>query len=233
MASPQSPQDSEPPRGGPGVSPVQKAVTGAAKQGLEVDFGGVPAALDPTLLAGAFGTPRPSGWSWGFIPQAVADEKVYEVACTRDDPRKNAALPVKELKSDQPAPHYKTGDYIPGLYGTSWTEMVNGHLVALTRVSVLRAGGRPVTNPPVLVFKDYRTGAATDVAPTHSVRTYVKAYQGSEGLLYRLYAVDKQVFACADIVFPYRPPFVARGGRLFYAHPDGVFVAPYRPKAVD
>ncbi len=126
--------------------------------------------------------------------------------CSADRPR--TAHGVKALRDGQ---DISTNEYWPGLYSSSWTDTVNGHLVALNKVAVLRDAGSPARAPEVLIYRDFATGGTKPMPLPSEVNTY----RGSKGLLYRVFVPSESSgIQCIDIVFPHRPPFVARDGYI-------------------
>jgi outer membrane protein OmpA-like peptidoglycan-associated protein len=191
---------------------------------LNIDFGGTKATARNDAIAAAMGPPARSG-GWGFITSAVAaDDALYTVPCVRDSPELNVGLPVKQLGTGQPV--YKTNEYLPGFNDAAWRGSVNGHSVALNHVAILRAGNEPVRNPEVRVYKDFdRTG---DLKADLTSDTRVKVYEGTSGLLYRVF-LPKSRLRCLDVVVPAGGGLDAVAGDLFYERPDGFFTAPYVP----
>jgi len=160
---------------------------------------------------------RPTGFA--LISSAVADTPLAR--CDQDRPREARA--VKSLSDDKA---YRTADYMPGLYNTIWTDTVNGHLVALKGVAVLRDGGAPARSPEVLVYRDYHdAGQVADLRTEAQVNTY----RGDKGLLYRVF-VNKAPLQCLDIVIPHATPDQARGSWLRYDKDGNSYSAAFSPR---
>lgn len=206
----------------PAVAAAAPAITPAAPLATRVtqsrvNFGGQPTTdaqarmeLGKLDEAGGF-----------FISSAVAATPIAR--CDRDRPRASHA--VKSLRNDKAI---DTSEYMPGLYNTSWTDTVNGNLVALTGVAVLRDGGAPARKPTVLVYEGTGGGKRTPVVRTVSD---VNTYRGDKAILYRVF-VDTDEVQCLDIVIPHRTPDRATGSWLRYAH-DGVgYSAAFNPSMV-
>ncbi len=155
-----------------------------------------------------------------FISQAHADESPIG-SCTQDRPR--IAHGVKSLKDDK---EYSTSDYLPGVYNSSWTDKVNGHLIALTNVAVLRDGGSPARNPKLLVFRDYK-GDST-ATPNYSGAPEVNTYQGDKALLYRVF--NSGPIRCMDIVIPNDKPREAPHSALYYLYANELYAVAFDPK---
>lgn len=201
----------------PAPTPAQGAAA-ATRTGRtpSIDFGGTPSgrsAMMPDLgkLEGQGG--------FALISSAVADTPLAR--CDQDRPRESRA--VKALSDDKA---YRTADYMPGLYNTIWTDTVNGHLVALKGVAVLRDGGAPARRPEVLVYRDYHdTKQAADLRTEAQVNTY----RGDKGLLYRVF-VNKAPLQCLDIVIPHASPDHAQGSWLRYDKDGGSYSAAFNPR---
>ncbi|QUN28421.1 OmpA family protein [Cupriavidus sp. KK10] len=181
-----------------------------------IDFGGTPSGRS-VMVPDLGKLDRPTGFA--LISSAVADTPLAR--CDQDRPREARA--VKSLSDDKA---YRTADYMPGLYNTIWTDTVNGHLVALKGVAVLRDGGAPARSPEVLVYRDYHdAGQVADLRTEAQVNTY----RGDKGLLYRVF-VNKAPLQCLDIVIPHATPDQARGSWLRYDKDGNSYSAAFSPR---
>lgn len=174
----------------------------------DIDFGGSPVHGQYTQVA--IGTQPIQKSAFSFLSTAHADEAPIIGSCANDRPRVSKG--VKSLKNDKEA-KFSTRDYLPGVYDTSWFGTVNGHLVALTHVAVLRDGGAPARRPDLLVYANYDPKEQAD--PKISSSPEVNAYQGSDALLYRVFVDDS--LQCMDIVIPNNDPSHAPHSNLVYA----------------
>ncbi|PWK37147.1 OmpA family protein [Cupriavidus plantarum] len=213
--SPQPPRPAAPAtaavRQSPDAQPSAAAVKGW-------DFGGAPTrASAGTLDLGKL--ERSSGFS--IIPSAVADTPITR--CDLDRPRASNA--VKSLKDDKAI---ATGDYMPGLFNTSWVDKVNGNLVALNNVAVLRDGGAPARKPTLLVYRDYRDSKQE---PELRTTPEVNTYRGDKALLYRVF-VNQASVQCLDIVIPHKTPDRAEGSWLRYDKMGEQYSAAFNPQLV-
>ena len=157
------------------------------------------------------------------IPSAHAAEDDVVSSCRNDRPR--VANGVKSLGDDREIP---TAKYMPNLYNTSWVDTVNGHLVALTHVAVLRDGGAPARNPELLVYKNFNPGADNSKAQAdYRATPEVNTYRGENALLYRVFAEGS--IRCLDMVIPHADPREAKGSWLYYDHRGGIFVTGFKP----
>lgn len=188
-----------------------------------IDFGGAPLiASSDTAAIGKVEGKRPF---FSLISPAYADEPPVLADCTRDRPR--AANGVKSLADGRA---YRTSEHIPGLYGKTWTEQVNGHQVVINRIAVLAGDGTLANLPEFKVYKNYdaarRTSAKADVQLQPEVNTYL----GSKGLLYRIFLKGQGGMQCADIVFDAGGGSAARAGRLVYLRANTPYAADFKPR---
>lgn len=181
-----------------------------------IDFGGNKASLNPSPIdIGKIETTKP----FNIISSAHASDDMPIGTCAQDRPRISRG--VKAL-SDGKESAYSTSDYLPGVYKSSWSAPVNGHLVALTGVAVLRDGGAPAGKPTLLVYKNYK--GDVKATPAYRNSPEVNTYKGDKALLYRVFS-DGPV-KCMDVVIPDSNPrealessklVYARGGELYQA----------------
>ena len=185
----------------------------AALRPDEFDFAGQPAAGFPAVDIGPVVSSR--GISAIFIPSAHAAtlQSSGLASCSGDRPR--YAYAVKSLRTGAPLP-FSTGDFMRGLYDTSWSALAGPHLVALTHVSVLRDGGTPATRPTLMVFRDYARHPSKGAKPALTVQPQVNVYRGERGVLYRVFAGDARNLRCVDLVVPSQGGFSAPASSLIY-----------------
>lgn len=188
-----------------------------------IDFGGAPlVASSDTAAIGKVESKRPF---FSLISPAYADEPPVLADCTRDRPR--AANGVKSLADGKA---YRTSEHIPGLYGKTWTDQVNGHQVVINRIAVLAGDGTLANLPEFKVYKNYdaarRGSAKADVLLQPEVNTYL----GSKGLLYRIFLKGQGGLQCADIVFDAGGGSAAKAGRLVYLRANTPYAADFKPK---
>lgn len=203
----------------PLAAPVQQARMDFG--GSAVDGNGAPLAA----LVGASEKPNPG---FSLIPAAFAAEPanaaLLNTACIADSFKARGV--VKSLATGQPVG--RVGDHAKGLFGKSWADTVNGNLVGLRNVSVLRGTGQVDAPPELYVFVNYKTG---DQKPSLSIQGEAQAYVGEKGLLYRVFYRDQsQPIRCMDIVFS-RTSIESLYGRLYYQKEGRVFVATFHPLA--
>lgn len=181
-----------------------------------IDFGGSVQAT--SIDIGKVKSNERAGF---FIRQAEAATSIVD-NCIEDSYRQ--AHGVKSLANG--ATQYKTNDFLPGLYGTSWSDTVNGHLVAITNVAVLRDGGAPVGQPNLLVYKDYQPNKKAQ--PTFRNQPKVNAYQGQKGVLYRVFVEGKNApMQCIDLVL--NKGAASPQSNLRYIKEGKIYQAPFAP----
>lgn len=190
-------------------------------ESTEFDFGGTPfTATNATVNIGEI---KKNDSGFNLISEAHADSGPI-LSCNLDRPRN--AGEVKSLKDGQT---YATNKHFPGLYGRSWYENVNGNLVMLNNVKVLRDGTVPANTPTLKVYTNYSNEKQKpDVIMTPIVNTY----QGSNGLLYRLFTNGEHGMQCIDILMPEHDSSIAKAGKVIYLVKGDEFVADFKPKIV-
>ncbi len=195
--------------------------TAATKSADYLDFGGKPFTVNGAKVNAGAMVPQSEGFS--LISSAHASDIGRIDTCNVDRPR-NAGL-VKSLKDGSA---YKTSDYLPGLYGRSWYDMVGGNLVLLNKVAVLRDGAAPANKPEFKVYSNYKS-SGKDPAPDVFLVPDVNTYQTSNGLLYRVFTNGDHGVQCMDILMPLENSQVAKDGRLVYGN-GAEFVSNFKPK---
>ncbi|MFL9923934.1 OmpA family protein [Herbaspirillum lusitanum] len=200
------------------VPAITRQAQPSAQTAAALDFGGSPAgSIVPKLDLGAIGTSRSSA---GVIGTAQASDTPMSQSCRFDKPR--IANGVKSLRDGK---EIATSEYMPGLYNTSWVDKVNGHLVALTNVAVLRDGGAPARQPKLLIYKNY---ASANAKPDYTIEPQVNTYKGDKALLYRVFASGP--VRCMDIVIPNDSPRSAEGSWLYYDNQGNALISAFNPK---
>ena len=183
------------------------------------DFGGTLAST--TVASADFGREIASKPGFSLISTAYASGGPVVPTCSTDRPRVSNG--VKSLRDQK---DISVTEYMPGLYNTSWMDTVNGNLVGLSNVAVMRDGGAPARKPNLFLYKGYKAGSGAK--PDFNAQPEVNAYRGDKAILYRVF-VDGPV-KCMDVVFPYDNSGEARNSNLFYEKQSSLFVAAFRPK---
>lgn len=206
-------------------SPAKAAAPSPTAGGLPanvINFGGQP--LTPQLATVNLGMVRQQDSGFKLIDKAYADTP-FLARCDQDRPRVIGS--VKALKDDR---EYTTNQHLQGLYGTTWHDEVNGHLIVLNKLSVLQDGTTPANPPELKVYTNYNPDKRTTAKPKWQSSPAVNTYQGSNGILYRVFAGGSQGMQCLDILFPSNGGFEAKSGKLVYGLPGALYVADFHPK---
>ena len=209
------------------AAPVQTAAAVPAKLGRgEFNFGGdVANGTPPTLNIGAIAYNH--GFSWASVSpiktaQASDDDMVASASCLFDRPR--VANAVKSLRDDKAI---KTSDYLPGLNNAAWVGEVNGQMVALTHVAVLRDGTTLARNPDMLVYRDFDPAKPNqkDRKADFSGSPDVNVYRGDKAILYRIFSAGP--VRCMDVVIPNNNTTAAPESWLYYQKNQQTYRAVY------
>lgn len=188
-----------------------------------IDFGGVP--FNVALASLDVGELKSSGKTLRLISEAQASDMREIASCNLDRPRQSGA--VKSFKSGKT---YATSEFLPGLYGRTWHDTVGGHLVILNKVAVLSDGAAPANAPELKVYTRYDAVKGRNAKPDIDLAPAVNTYQGSQGLLYRVFADGKSGLECMDILFPANNASVAAGGKILYNHGGSDYVVDFKPR---
>ncbi len=188
---------------------------------LMVNFGGTPySPQTATLNVGALVTEK-SGFS--LMSKAYASDAVVMTDCTTDRPR--AAGSVKSLRDSA---GYKTSEHMPQLFGKTWADNVNGNLVVINRLAILRDGGKPANLPELKVYSQYSPTVAKK--PVINEEPRVNSYVVGDGILYRIFPSGEAGLKCMDLLFATDGATSAKGGKLVYTADASNFVANIKPQ---
>lgn len=205
------------------AAPKRPAPAPATAQPDGIDFGGVP--LQQSAALTDVGQSEQKAGYFSLISSAYASEPAVITDCTRDRPR--AAHGVKALADGKT---YRTSEHLPGLYGKTWTDRVNGHQIVLNKVAVLAGDGSLASPPEFKVYANYQPGKNANPAPDLSMTPDVNTYLGSKGLLYRLFLGGRGGMQCVDIVFSNDGGASAKAGKLVYNHAARAYAADFKPR---
>jgi len=207
-------------RGGGPLASAAPAATGAKAARARpaagfIDFGGVPEAA----LAGAGDFGAGSARVAVAASGAASPERPVVPTCSADRPRISNRVKSLATQADLPM-----SDYLPGLYNSSWSDTVNGHLVGLTNVDVPRDPGAAAQKPTLLVWKG-RDPKQKLPAADFQAQPEVNVYRGSHAVLYRVFVTGQDgPMKCMDVVFPYTDTGETRSSSLFYDNKSSVYV---------
>jgi hypothetical protein len=117
---------------------------------------------------------------------------------------------------------------LPQLYGKTWATNVNGNLLVLNHLAILRAGGTPANLPELKVYADYK--ADGNDRPRISEEPAVNSYLVEKGVLYRVFPSKDGAISCMDILFGVDGATTARAGKLIYVGSGTRYVADFKPQ---
>ncbi len=183
-----------------------------------INFGGAPYTVATAKID--TGSIKPDK-SFSLIPKAQADDSILAVDCSYDRPR--AVGTVKSLRDGS---SYRTSEHLPQLYGKTWASDVNGNLVVINHLAVLRGNGAPANLPELKVYAQYRPGS--NKKPEVSEEPAVNSYFVEKGLLYRIFPRGDGGLKCMDLLFAVDGATTAKAGKLIYVGGTNQFVADFR-----
>ena len=185
-----------------------------------VDFGGKPADTYQWNMAQNI-KPKASGFA--LISSAYASDMPMS-SCEADKPR--SAGQVLSMADDKPLPRYATKEYMPGYNNRVWANTVNGHLVTVSPVSILRDNAQVDRQPILQVVQGYKSSSQKKA---QSLKAVANTYEGESEVLYRVFTSDpKAPVSCMDLVFSKGNAKVSQGA-LFYPAGSEAYVASYKP----
>lgn len=200
-------------------TPAPKAI------GAVLDFGGVPLTQQVSAAPVGLGKLERERPLFSLISSAYADEDVAVLSdCSQDRPR--SAGGVKALKDGAT---YRANEHVPGLYGKTWTERVNGHQVVINKVAVLASEATLAQVPEFKVYANYDPARNRNPTPDVAIRPAVNTYLGEKGILYRIFAEGAAGMQCVDIVYSRGANKSASGGNIVYARNSQLYVSPFKP----
>ncbi|WP_408600328.1 OmpA family protein [Pseudomonas sp. PLMAX] len=215
-----APVATQKPASGTAVASTSSAAKLVTKAKPAVDFAGKPADAYNWSMAHNI-KPKSSGFE--LISSARASEMPM-ASCEADMPRN--AGEVLSMADDEPLQRHATKDYLPGYNNRVWANTVNGHLVTVSPVSILRENAQVDRQPILQVVKDYDQNSKNKA---QTFKAVANTYEGESQLLYRVFASDaKASVSCMDLVFSKGNAKVTEGA-LFYAAGSDAYVAPYVP----
>lgn len=187
-----------------------------------IDFGGSP--FTPANGTVNLGEMAKAKQGFMLISEAHASNMRSISSCNMDRPRSAGA--VKSFKDGKT---YTTSEYLPGLYGRSWQDTVSGNLVVLNGVAVLRDGAAPANAPDLKVYANYNPSQNRNPKPDVAMTPSVNTYQGSNGLLYRVFIEGEHGMQCMDVLMPADGSPAAKAGKVIYGSKGSEFVSDFKP----
>ncbi|OSM96287.1 porin [Lonsdalea populi] len=187
-----------------------------------VDFGGdvVNASL-PSLAANL----KPQHRGFSLIGEAHAS--VVAKSCIADTVRVSGE--ARNLASGQSLEVHETREYLPGMNGRAWAGLVNGHLVTLSPVRVLRENVSVTEDPKVYITRNYMNNNRKADVPLKAV---ANAWEGEDNILYRVYIQDgqQQNLSCIDLLVDKDKPKSQQGQLFYFGDGDNKdYMAAYTP----
>lgn len=203
-------------------NPVTDSKPARQRSGAAVDFGGQPVSASSWALGQAITPKKPGGLA--IISSAYASE-IPMRSCESDRPRESGE--VFSLASGKAIETHDTADYLPGYNNRVWAQMVNGHLVTISPVSILRDGAAVDRQPFVQVVPNYDKGNRRSLSKADAV---ANTYEGEDRILYRVFLKNANAsVSCMDVVFS-KGSAKATEGALFYPASNGEsYTARFKP----
>jgi outer membrane protein OmpA-like peptidoglycan-associated protein len=184
-----------------------------------VNFGGVPASKEQSVTAAI--APKSGGFT--LISSAQASDLPFQ-SCEADAPRETGK--VLSLANGKPLEDHRTYEYMAGYNNRVWAERVNGNLLTITPVSILKENAAVDRQPILEVVKDYDAGNRKSLK---SIQGVANTYEGETQVLYRVFAKDPAApVSCIDVVFEKGAPQATKG-QVFYPRGDSAYVAKFVP----
>jgi len=190
-----------------------------------LDFGGKPIHEGNSSLSIGKVVVEEGGFS--LFSRAYASDLPLLRSCNKDRPRLSGA--VKTLKDGKV---YAKNEHLPGLFGTTWADKVNGHLVVVNKVSILRDSAQADALPLVNIYANYDPAKNKNPQPTLSFTPQVNTYRGSKGLLYRMFIRNQKSLQCMDVLLPLNGGQASRSGLIIYGQNASPLVAAFQPKSL-
>ncbi|OSN04282.1 porin [Lonsdalea iberica] len=217
---------SAPHKAEPAVSPPSAPSAPRPAKAIEsknyVDFGGDAVDADlPSLAANL----KPQHRGFSLIGEAHAS--VVAKSCIADTVRVSGE--ARNLASGKPIDVHETREYLPGMNGRAWAGLVNGHLVTLSPVRVLRENASVTEDPKVYVTRNYTNNNRKADAPLKAV---ANAWEGEDNILYRVYLQDgqQQNLSCIDLLVAKDKPKSQQGQLFYFGNGDNKeYMAAYTP----
>lgn len=189
-----------------------------------IDFGGLPVNNQNGAINIGELQAKPK---FSLINESQASNMQTIASCNLDRPR--SAGSVKSLKDGKV---YATNEHLPGLNGRSWQDTVNGHLIVVNHVAVLRDGATLENNPELKVYTNYNPSQNRNPNPDVFITPNVNVYQGSNGVMYRIFANGAQGLQCMDILMPLNATGAAKSGKVIYGANNNLRVAEFTPRII-
>ncbi|WP_305856636.1 OmpA family protein [Balneatrix alpica] len=201
-------------------SNAQQTPPSHAKSLAKIDFGGQPShkALEDITTS-----IKPKSGGFALINNAHANEIPIQ-NCYQDAPRQSGK--VLSLNNEQPLNTYNTREFLPGYNNKVWANTINGHLVTISPVSILKENAEIAQQPFLQIVEKYDTG---NRKANYKLSAIANTFEGEDKVLYRVFTTSNSApISCLDIVFE-KDNAKALDGQLFYPNGTTQFVAQFIP----
>lgn len=201
----------------PSYEPKQEKTE--ANNSALVNFGGVPAANEQSVTSAI----KPKSGGFQLVTSAQASDLPFQ-SCEADAPRETGR--VLSLATGKPLNDHKTYDYMAGYNNRVWAQRVNGNLLTIAPVSILKENAAVDRQPILEIVKDYDAGNRKSLK---SIQGVANTYEGETQVLYRVFAKDPNAaVSCIDVVFEKGAPQATKG-QVFYPRGQSAYVAEFVP----
>jgi outer membrane protein OmpA-like peptidoglycan-associated protein len=198
--------------------PPRAATTSASL--AKVDFGGLPSQQATQDIVSSI---KPKSGGFAFISSAHASEVPIH-SCNLDAPRESGR--VLSLANGKPLTTHKTREFLPGYNNKVWANTVNGHLVTISPVSILKENADIAKQPFLEVVEGYEAG---NRKAGYKLSATANTFEGEDKVLYRVFTSGNNApISCIDVVFE-KGDAKASEGQLFYPTGSDKFVAKFIP----
>ena len=208
----------------------------ALRSGAPLDLGGHEVMNSDSKMADLVGSLSEGKSLWDMLSPwksayASLPKEAPHKACI--DQLFQGEIIRNKLVRDEAKP-VRYSAFAPMLFGTTWTQFLNGHKVALTKVGILRETGKPHGPPEVIVYHNYQRLShkqRMDQEPYIKVRGAVRGSMGKEGILYRVFLDnDAWPLRCIDLVFSRKGPRRVSFGTIYYDRNGRLMAVNFQPK---
>jgi hypothetical protein len=156
---------------------------------------------------------------FSIFSEAIADEPLNLSPCYMEAPRISGDIQNLATGKKLAASELDMSDFWPGLNGSVWYDVVNGHGVAFDNLVVAKQTGIPKGRPTVKVYNN----VDNEVTADYVAQPHIEAYPGDKGLLLRTYFSADQPIQCMDVVMANGSGRKAKAGVLYYASGESIF----------
>ncbi len=151
---------------------------------------------------------------FSLVTPAVANEDLlaYYGSCLYDKVRKSGD--VKKLSTGEVILAKQNYKQAPLLNGSAWGAEIDNEFLMINPVGIKRTNMQSVSCPELNIVKKGSN------QPWYGTTTEIISYNGTDGLLYRIYPEDSSKIQCMDIAYPHGNPQDAKG-IIYYKDKEG------------